>query len=194
MVLIFLIGLTSRALNRAFALDIAPFIVIFLSADDVEGLAPLLGAFPRDGGLLVSLSCTSSWAKRSSRTASSCSGAGVAVAVAVAVAATTAAAVAVGDAFDFFNFPIKAGGGGGGGGGLRVRDDGGGRLLRNVVAGRRSRRLVSLAVRPNRIAENAKLVPSAFGGRGGSALELGVGFIRNGQKWGISHFLNDDTL
>ncbi len=82
---------TSRTLNRAFALDIAPFIVIFLSVDEVEWVT-LPGAFP-DGGLFVS--CASSWAKRSSRMASSC-GVGV--------------VLVAGDALDFFNFPIKSGG------------------------------------------------------------------------------------
>ena len=83
-------------MNRAFALDIAPFIVIFLSEDEVEGAALVAppSAFPGGGGLFVSWA--SSWAKRSSRMASS----GV----------FWVAALAAGDALDFFNFPIKNGG------------------------------------------------------------------------------------
>ena len=94
---------TSRTLNRALALDIAPFIVIFLSEDEVEGPARP-GVFPAavaGGGLLlfVPSSWASSWAKRSSRMVSSCR-VGVEVEVALAL-------VAAGDALDFFNFPIK---------------------------------------------------------------------------------------
>jgi hypothetical protein len=89
-----IIAPTSRTLNRAFALDIAPFIVIFLSEDEVERVAPvaLPSAFPGRG---LFVSWASSWAKRSSRIPSSC---------------VIGVALAAGDALDFFNFPIKNGG------------------------------------------------------------------------------------
>lgn len=113
----------------------APFIVNFLSEDDVEGAA-LLGVF-RAGDLFVSWGWASSWAKRSSRMASSC---GVGVGVLVA-----------GDALDFFNFPIKDGG-------LRGRRSG----LSNVP-GRRSGLVVVRVVKPNNIAVKLSLEPRGRG-------------------------------
>lgn len=124
---------TSRALNRAFALDMAPLAVIFLSEDDVEGASPA-GAFADNGGLFVSC-WASSWAKRSSRTASSWG---------------TGVTLAAGDALGFFNLPMAKNGG-----------LGGERCGLSNADGRRSR-LVIRATRPN-TEESASLGPGGLG-------------------------------